>query len=97
MAPKVGAGILDPEEIEDADSRFEGHGIWTLFALAYLRGRGAFAKGMSKTARPFRTNQIKDVNVPTGVGESLDMHFRNGFDGRSGGCRYRRKPNAGLG
>jgi hypothetical protein len=24
--------------------------------------------------------QIRDINVPTGVGETLEMHFRNGFD-----------------
>ena len=80
VAPVVGSEVLDPDVIGDEPSRFEGHGIWTLFALAYLRGRAAFSKHMSKTARPFRSIQLRDVNVPTGVGESLDMHFRNGFD-----------------
>lgn len=80
VAPPVGAEVLDPDDTPPGESRFEGHGIWTLFALAYLRGRGAFRAGISKTARPFRTMQIKDVNVPTGVGETLEMHFRNGFD-----------------
>ena len=80
VAPAVGSDVFDPSDLPAGESRFEGHGIWTLFALAYLRGRGAFRKGVSKTARPFRTMQIRDVNVPTGVGETLDMHFRNGFD-----------------
>jgi hypothetical protein len=80
VAPALGPDCLDPDKAPKGDSRFEGHGIWTLFALAYMRGRGAFARGISKTARPFRSMQIRDVNVPTGVGDTLDMHFRNGFD-----------------
>ena len=80
VAPPVGSACLDPAETPAGESRFEGHGIWTLFALAYMRGRGAFGTGVSKTARPFRTLQIRDVNVPTGVGDVLEMHFRNGFD-----------------
>jgi hypothetical protein len=80
VAPRIGASCLDPADTPKGPSRFDGHGIWTLFALAYMRGRGAFEKGVSKTARPFRTVQIRDVNVPTGVGETLEMHFRNGFD-----------------
>ncbi len=80
VAPPVGAEVLDPDDTPEGESRFEGHGIWTLFALAYLRGRGAFRRGVSKSSRPFRTIQIRDVNVPTGVGETLEMHFRNGFD-----------------
>jgi hypothetical protein len=80
VAPAVGPEVLDPTDVPDDESRFEGHGIWTLLALAYLRGRGAFTSGVSKTARPFRTMQIKDVNVPVGVGDTLEMQFRNGFD-----------------
>ena len=80
VAPPVGPDVLDPDDLPAGESRFEGHGIWTLFALAYLRGRGAFRRGVSKSARPFRTMQIRDVNVPTGVGETFEMHFRNGFD-----------------
>jgi hypothetical protein len=80
VARPVGAQVIDPDTVPGGESRFEGHGIWTLYALAYLRGRGAFATGVSKTARPFRTLQIKEVNVPTGVGDTLEMHYRNGFD-----------------
>jgi hypothetical protein len=80
VAPKIGIPPLDPDRIPTTDSRFEGHGIWTLFALAYLRGRAAFKAGVSKTARPFRTLQITDVNVPTGVGDVMEQHFHNGFD-----------------
>jgi hypothetical protein len=80
VAAPVGAGVIDPDQVPGGESRFEGHGLWTLFALAYLRGRGAFSSGVSKTARPFRTLQIRDVNVPTGVGDTLEMHYRNGFD-----------------
>jgi hypothetical protein len=80
VAPPVGPDVLDPNAVPEGESRFEGHGIWTLLALAYLRGRGAFRGGVSKTARPFRTVQIKEVNVPTGLGETLEMQFRNGFD-----------------
>jgi hypothetical protein len=80
VAPPVGSEMFADVELPDGDSRFTGHGIWTLFALAYMRGRCAFGRGVSKTARPFRTMQIRDVNVPTGVGEALEMHFRNGFD-----------------
>ncbi|HVJ52898.1 MAG TPA: hypothetical protein VM689_10570 [Aliidongia sp.] len=80
VAGKVGPDVLDPDELPESESRFEGHGIWTLMALAYLRGRGAFRSGVSKTARPFRTMQLKDMNVPVGVGDTLDIQFRNGFD-----------------
>ena len=80
VARPVGSGVIDPATIPSGESRFEGHGIWTLFALAYLRGRGAFRSGVSKTARPFRSMQIKDVNVPPGVGEMIERHFRDGFD-----------------
>jgi hypothetical protein len=80
VAGPVGADAPDPDELPEAESRFEGHGIWTLMALAYLRGRGAFRSGISKTARPFRTLQIKDMNVPVGVGDTLEIQFRNGFD-----------------
>ncbi|HWK44654.1 MAG TPA: hypothetical protein VNT30_08025 [Stellaceae bacterium] len=80
VAHPVGCDVIDPEATPHCESRFEGHGIWTLLALAYLRGRGAFKSGVSKTARPFRTVQIKEVNVPTGVGDTLEMQFRNGFD-----------------
>ena len=80
VAQPVGPDVLDPDQIAQGESRFEGHGIWTLFALAYLRGRGAFRNGVSKTARPFRTMQIKEMNVPIGVGDTLEMQYRNGFD-----------------
>jgi hypothetical protein len=80
VAKPVGIDVIDLAVVPEGESRFEGHGIWTLFALAYLRGRGAFGTGVSKTARPFRTVQIKDVNVPTGVGDTLEMQYRNGFD-----------------
>src|SRR5271168_1635059 len=80
VARPVGSMVIDPDTVPEGESRFEGHGIWTLFALAYLRGRGAFRTGVSKTARPFRTVQIREMNVPIGVGETLDMQFRNGFD-----------------
>src|SRR5271156_5004861 len=40
VAQPVGPDVLDPDQIAQGESRFEGHGIWTLFALAYLRGRG---------------------------------------------------------
>jgi hypothetical protein len=80
VAKPVGSDVLDPNDVPTGESRFEGHGIWTLFALAYLRGRGAFRTGVSKTARPFRTVQIKDMNVPIGVGDTLEMQYRNGFD-----------------
>lgn len=80
VAQPVGTDAPDPNELPEGKSRFEGHGIWTLMALAYLRGRGAFRHGASKTARPFRTLQIKDMNVPVGVGDTLEMQFRNGFD-----------------
>ena len=81
VAPKIGADIFDPATLPEGEfERFEGHGIWTLLALAYLRGRRAFKLGVSKTARPFRSMQIKHMNVPTGVGDTLEMQFRNGFD-----------------
>ena len=80
VARPVGIDVIDLADAPEGESRFEGHGIWTLFALAYLRGRGAFGTGVSKTARPFRTVQIKDVNVPLGVGDTLEMQYRNGFD-----------------
>jgi hypothetical protein len=81
VAPKIGSDIFDPTTVpSETESRFEGHGIWTLLGLAYMRGRRAFQTGVSKTARPFRSMQIKHLNVPTGVGDTLDMQFRNGFD-----------------
>ena len=81
VAPKVGSDVFDPAEIGEGEaSRFEGHGLWTLLGLAYMRGRKAFQAGISKTARPFRSMQLKHMNVPTGVGDTLDMQFRNGFD-----------------
>ena len=81
VAPKIGPDIFDPTEVPDGEgTRFEGHGIWTLLGLAYMRGRMAFKAGISKTARPFRSMQLKHMNVPTGVGDTLDMQFRNGFD-----------------
>jgi hypothetical protein len=81
VAPKIGSEIFDPAEVTDgAGSRFEGHGLWTLLGLAYMRGRSAFKAGISKTARPFRSMQLKHMNVPTGVGDTLEMQFRNGFD-----------------
>lgn len=81
VAPKIGRDIFDPTQLPDGESsRFEGHGLWTLLALAYMRGRKAFQAGISKTARPFRSMQLKHMNVPTGVGDSLEMQFRNGFD-----------------
>jgi hypothetical protein len=80
VAHPVGAGVIDPDSVPPGESRFEGHGLWTLLALAYLRGRGALRAGVSKTARPFRSVQIKDMNVPFGVGDTLEMQFRNGFD-----------------
>src|SRR5215472_12069042 len=39
VAPPVGSETLDPADFPAGESRFSGHGIWTLFALAYLRGR----------------------------------------------------------
>jgi hypothetical protein len=80
VAPAVGPDILNPQTIPETHSRFVNHGIWTLFALAYLRGRGAYQHGISKTARPFRSLQIAETNVPDGDGDTLSVHFRNGFD-----------------